>query len=80
VPWWRAGLGHSIRRRALDLVYALVNEGNLQALTVELLEYLKNSDSEFKPDLTDKILCTRPEVLTSRGLASQCHLLTASSQ
>lgn len=45
----------SIRRRALDLVYALVNENNIKALTQELLEYLKVSDPEFKPDLTAKI-------------------------
>ncbi len=31
----------SIRRRALELVYALVNESNIQALTTELLDYLK---------------------------------------
>ena len=42
-------------RRALDLVYALVNENNIKSLTKELLEYLKVSDTEFKPDLTAKI-------------------------
>ena len=42
-------------RRALDLVYALVNEGNIKQLTKELLDYLKISDAEFKPDLTSKI-------------------------
>lgn len=42
-------------RRALDLVYALVNEGNIQSLTKELLEYLQVADAEFKPDLTAKI-------------------------
>ena len=42
-------------RRALDLVYALVNEGNIKQLTKELLDYLKISDAEFKPDLTAKI-------------------------
>lgn len=45
----------SIRRRALDLVYALVNEGNIKTLTNELLDYLKVADSEFKPDLTAKV-------------------------
>lgn len=45
----------SIRRRALDLVYALVNENNIVTLTKELLEYLKVSDAEFKGDLTAKI-------------------------
>ena len=42
-------------RRALDLVYALVNEGNIQSLTRELLDYLQVADAEFKPDLTAKI-------------------------
>ncbi|KAJ7556154.1 hypothetical protein O6H91_05G071600 [Diphasiastrum complanatum] len=45
----------SIRRRALELVCALVNESNVKTLTKELLEYLKVSDPEFKPDLTTKI-------------------------
>ncbi|GBG64377.1 hypothetical protein CBR_g41578 [Chara braunii] len=45
----------SIRRRALELVYALVNEHNVKTLTKELLEYLKVSDLEFKSDLTSKI-------------------------
>lgn len=47
----------SIRRRALELVYGLVNESNIRTLTRELLDYLAVSDSEFKPDLTAKI-CT----------------------
>lgn len=45
----------SIRKRALDLVYALVNENNIKTLTNELLEYLEVCDEEFKPDLTAKI-------------------------
>jgi AP-1 complex subunit gamma-1 len=45
----------SIRRKALELVYALVNEGNVRALTTELLDYLRVCDPEFKPDLTAKI-------------------------
>ncbi len=44
-----------ICRRALDLVYALVNEANIKPLTKELLEYLVVCDNEFKPDLTAKI-------------------------
>eukprot|EP00877_Chromochloris_zofingiensis_P004784 jgi/Chrzof1/14306/Cz08g32120.t1 len=47
----------SIRRRALELVYSLVNEGNIRNLTRELLDYLVVCDTEFKPDLTAKI-CT----------------------
>jgi len=45
----------SIRRRALELVYALINETNIKTLTKELLDYLEVSDSTFKPDLTQKI-------------------------
>ncbi|KXZ55609.1 hypothetical protein GPECTOR_2g1159 [Gonium pectorale] len=45
----------SIRRRALELVYSLVNEANIRTLTRELLDYLAVSDTEFKPDLTAKI-------------------------
>ncbi|XP_057948892.1 AP-1 complex subunit gamma-2-like isoform X1 [Malania oleifera] len=45
----------SIRKRALELVYLLVNESNVQPLTKELIEYLEVSDQEFKGDLTAKI-------------------------
>ncbi|XP_059648987.1 AP-1 complex subunit gamma-2-like isoform X2 [Cornus florida] len=45
----------SIRKRALELVYLLVNESNAKALTKELIEYLEVSDQEFKGDLTAKI-------------------------
>jgi AP-1 complex subunit gamma-1 len=45
----------SIRRRALDLVYGLVNETNITLLARELVEYLRVADVEFKPDLTARI-------------------------
>ncbi|XP_022776058.1 AP-1 complex subunit gamma-2-like isoform X2 [Durio zibethinus] len=45
----------SIRKRALELVYLLVNESNVKPLTKELIEYLEVSDQEFKGDLTAKI-------------------------
>ncbi|XP_068649729.1 AP-1 complex subunit gamma-2-like [Aristolochia californica] len=45
----------SIRKRALELVFVLVNENNVKPLTKELIEYLEVSDPEFKADLTDKI-------------------------
>jgi len=45
----------SIRRRALELVYGLVNEGNIRALTRELIDYLSVADADFKPDLAAKI-------------------------
>jgi AP-1 complex subunit gamma-1 len=45
----------SIRRRALELVYGLINESNIKTLTSELLDYLAVSDNAFKPDLTNKV-------------------------
>ncbi|XP_065860988.1 AP-1 complex subunit gamma-2-like [Euphorbia lathyris] len=45
----------SIRKRALELVYLLVNETNVKPLTKELIEYLEVSDQDFKGDLTAKI-------------------------
>ncbi|KAJ7953650.1 AP-1 complex subunit gamma [Quillaja saponaria] len=45
----------SIRKRALDLVYLLVNESNVKPLTKELIDYLEVSDQDFRGDLTAKI-------------------------
>ncbi|CAI0386418.1 unnamed protein product [Linum tenue] len=45
----------SIRKRALELVYLLVNESNVKPLTKELVDYLEVSDQDFKGDLTAKI-------------------------
>ncbi|KAL6775989.1 AP1G1 [Auxenochlorella protothecoides x Auxenochlorella symbiontica] len=45
----------SIRRAALELVYSLVNEGNIRELAAELLDYLAVCDPGFKPDLAAKI-------------------------
>eukprot|EP01091_Cochliopodium_minus_P019800 TRINITY_DN8439_c0_g1_i1.p1 TRINITY_DN8439_c0_g1~~TRINITY_DN8439_c0_g1_i1.p1 ORF type:complete len:831 (-),score=268.79 TRINITY_DN8439_c0_g1_i1:48-2540(-) len=45
----------SIRRRALDLVYALVNHSNVKALVRELLGYLLVADVELKADITAKL-------------------------
>ncbi|KAM6589250.1 hypothetical protein CsatA_011855 [Cannabis sativa] len=45
----------SIRKRALELVYLLINETNVKPLTKELIDYLEASDEEFKEDLTAKI-------------------------
>merc|ERR1711871_809952 len=41
----------SIRRRALELLYTLVNKGNIRALTREMLNYLIVADDEVKEDL-----------------------------
>ncbi|XP_008781938.1 AP-1 complex subunit gamma-2-like isoform X1 [Phoenix dactylifera] len=45
----------SIRKRALELVFLLVNDTNVKSLTKELIDYLEVSDQEFKGDLTAKI-------------------------
>jgi len=45
----------SICKRALELVYLLVNDTNVKPLTKELVDYLEVSDQEFKEDLTAKI-------------------------
>ncbi|PNT76447.1 hypothetical protein BRADI_1g48257v3 [Brachypodium distachyon] len=45
----------SIRKRALELVYLLINDTNVKPLTKELVDYLEVSDEDFKEDLTAKI-------------------------
>ena len=45
----------SIRKRALELIYLLLNENNVKPLTKELIDYLQVSDQDFKGDLTEKI-------------------------
>jgi AP-1 complex subunit gamma-1 len=45
----------SIRKRALELIYALVNESSVKVLVRELLNYLLVADQEFKADLTEKL-------------------------
>lgn len=45
----------SIRRRALELSYALVNEGNVRIMIRELLAFLEVADNEFKLGLTTQI-------------------------
>lgn len=45
----------SLRKRALELVYLLVNESNVKPLVKELIDYLEVSEQEFKEDLTPKI-------------------------
>jgi AP-1 complex subunit gamma-1 len=45
----------SIRKRALELIYLLVNDTNVKPLTKELVDYLEVSDEDFKEDLTAKI-------------------------
>jgi AP-1 complex subunit gamma-1 len=45
----------SIRRRALDLSFTLINEGNVRILVRELLAFLEVADNEFKPVMTTQI-------------------------
>lgn len=45
----------SIRRRALDLSFTLINESNIRVLIRELLAFLEVSDNEFKPIMTSQI-------------------------
>ncbi|KAH8815940.1 adaptin N terminal region-domain-containing protein [Xylogone sp. PMI_703] len=45
----------SIRRRALDLSFTLINESNVRVLVRELLAFLEVADTEFKPIMTSQI-------------------------
>ncbi|OAX81341.1 hypothetical protein ACJ72_04314 [Emergomyces africanus] len=45
----------SIRRRALDLSFTLINEANVRVLVRELLAFLEVADNEFKPIMTTQI-------------------------
>ena len=45
----------SIRRRALELSFTLINESNVRVLIRELLAFLEVADNEFKPNMTTQI-------------------------
>ncbi|KAL9122715.1 MAG: hypothetical protein Q9187_000734 [Circinaria calcarea] len=45
----------SIRRRAMELSFTLINEGNVSLLIRELLVFLEIADNEFKPYMTNQI-------------------------
>lgn len=45
----------SIRRRALELCYALINAGNVRVVVKELLLFLEAADNEFKLSMTTEI-------------------------
>ena len=45
----------SIRRRALDLSFTLINASNVNLLIRELLAFLEVADNEFKPLMTSQI-------------------------
>lgn len=46
----------SIRRRAMELSFALVNAGNIRAMMKELLQFLETCDPEFKTDTCSNIV------------------------
>jgi AP-1 complex subunit gamma-1 len=58
----------SIRRRALELVYALVTKTNVRVLVKELLNYLAltTGDQDFKAELTEKICLVVEKFAPSR--------------
>jgi hypothetical protein len=45
----------SIRRRALDVVAALVDETNVEVFVPEILEYLKEANGDFRSELVSKV-------------------------
>ena len=44
----------SIRRKALDLLFVLVNSTNSKEIIAELVEYMKTCDKSFRKELADK--------------------------
>jgi len=45
----------SIRRRALDVISALIDEKNVETLVPEILSFIKLSEAEFRSELISKI-------------------------
>lgn len=45
----------SIRKRALELSFALINESTVKIITKELLAFLEVADAEFLPSITAKL-------------------------
>uniref|UniRef100_T1GMK0 Clathrin/coatomer adaptor adaptin-like N-terminal domain-containing protein n=1 Tax=Megaselia scalaris TaxID=36166 RepID=T1GMK0_MEGSC len=48
----------SIRRRAMELSFALINTQNIRIMTKELLVFLEKSDAEFKAQCNDVVSST----------------------
>lgn len=46
----------SIRRRALELSFALINSGNIRTMMKELLNFLERADPEFKEMASSRIV------------------------
>jgi AP-1 complex subunit gamma-1 len=51
----------SIRRRALDLSFVLINETNVRVMVRELLVFLEVADTEFKVSMPARI-CTAADL------------------
>ena len=45
----------SIKRRALDLVYLIINTSNIKPIIKECLNFLVVSENEIKTELTSKV-------------------------
>jgi len=45
----------SIRKRALDVAYALINEENIKKMTKDMLNFLLVADTDFKEELCSRI-------------------------
>lgn len=56
----------SIRRRALELIYVLINESNVRVLVRELLVFLEVADNELKPNLITQICISAEKFAPNR--------------
>jgi AP-1 complex subunit gamma-1 len=45
----------SIKRRALDLIYLIVNSSNIKQIMREYLNFLLTAESDFKLEITTKV-------------------------
>ena len=46
----------SIRRRALELSFALINENNIRSMMKEIIAFLDVCEQEFKSNITSNVL------------------------
>ena len=50
--------GQSSCRRALELSFALINEGNVRVMVKEILVFLQTAEPEFKSYITANVIST----------------------